>query len=78
MRLVKPALIVALGATALQALSGRKQAIAPVRGEILDWQDRQLLVTVHPSYLLRLRDVQGQAVERGRFVRDLRKAMEAV
>ncbi|HEX7821851.1 MAG TPA: UdgX family uracil-DNA binding protein [Sphingobium sp.] len=75
-RLVRPVLVVALGATALHALSGRKQALAPVRGEIVPWQGGQLLATVHPSYLLRLPDEQARVIERGRLVRDLRRAME--
>lgn len=76
-RLVRPAIVVALGATALHALSGRKQALGPVRGELLPWQDRALLATVHPSFLLRLPDEQGREIERGRFVRDLGKALAA-
>lgn len=73
-RLVDPAIIVALGSTALHALSGRKQALGPVRGNILPWEDRRLLVTVHPSFLLRLPDEQARDIERGKLVRDLRKA----
>lgn len=70
-RLVKPATVIALGATALQALTGRKQALAPLRGQQIDWDGRQLRVTVHPSFLLRLPDEQARAIERGRFVREL-------
>lgn len=73
-RLVAPDIVVALGATALQALTGRKQALSPLRGEVLPWQDHRLLVTVHPSYLLRLPDEQARDIERERFIRDLRKA----
>ncbi|MCE7795974.1 UdgX family uracil-DNA binding protein [Sphingobium sufflavum] len=76
-RLVNPTIVVALGATALHALSGRKQALAPVRGDLLPWQDRRLLATVHPSYLLRLPDAQARDIERDRMVRDLRKALAA-
>ena len=35
---------------------------------------RSLLVTVHPSYLLRLPDEQGRKIERQRFIRDLELA----
>lgn len=76
-KLIDPAVVVALGATALHALSGRKQALAPVRGEILPWQDRHLLVSVHPSFLLRLPDPQAKAIEQRRLVRDLSKAVAA-
>jgi len=75
-RLVNPLVVVALGATALHALSGRKQTLGPVRGQLLPWENRLLLPTVHPSFLLRLHDQQGRAIEREKFVRDLRKAAE--
>lgn len=74
-RLVRPTVIVALGATALQSLSGRRQPLGPLRGEVLTGQDCPVLVTIHPSYLLRLGDQQARDIERGRLVRDLRKAM---
>lgn len=72
--LVNPRLVVALGATALHALSGRRQALAPVRGAALPWKERTLLPTIHPSFLLRLPDEQGRRIERERFVRELHKA----
>ncbi len=78
-RLVDPVLIVALGSTALHALTGRKQALGPVRGAMQDWRDgRRLLVTVHPSFLLRLPDEQGRAIEYRRFVRELAQAQAAL
>ncbi|HEX7873577.1 MAG TPA: UdgX family uracil-DNA binding protein [Sphingobium sp.] len=77
-RLVDPAIVVALGSTALHALSGRKQALGPVRGSLEPWGERRLLVTIHPSFLLRLPDEQARVIERGRFVRELRKAAESV
>jgi DNA polymerase len=75
-RLVNPRIVVALGATALHALSGRKQALNPIRGMAQPWNDRCMLVTVHPSYLLRLPDAQARDIERGKFIRDLRKAVQ--
>lgn len=74
-RLVGPAVVVSLGATALHALSGRKQALGPVRGTAVDWDGRALLPTVHPSFLLRLPDAQARKIEREKFVRDLGKAL---
>lgn len=76
--LVDPPLIVALGSTALQALSGRKQPLGPVRGTVRPWQERAMLVTVHPSFLLRLPDAQARQIERDKFIRDLRAAAAAV
>ena len=74
-RLVGPKLVLALGGTAVQALTGTKQPINRLRGEVREMTDgRSLLVTVHPSYLLRLPDEQGRKIERARFVRDLELA----
>ncbi|MDF2639613.1 MAG: hypothetical protein K0R64_2597 [Novosphingobium lindaniclasticum] len=77
-RLVGPRLVVSLGATALHALTGKRQSLGPLRGQAMAWQDRRLLPTVHPSFLLRLPDASARAVERARFVEDLRTAREAL
>ncbi|QDX25394.1 UdgX family uracil-DNA binding protein [Sphingomonas suaedae] len=77
-RLVDPAVVVALGATALHALTGKKQALAPLRDGALDLGERQMIVTVHPSFLLRLPDEQARGIERERFVRDLAAARALV
>ncbi|HEV2677210.1 MAG TPA: UdgX family uracil-DNA binding protein [Aliidongia sp.] len=72
--LVQPRLIVALGATAAQSLFGKAMPVGKSRGRLLDaGQGRtQALITVHPSYLLRLPDEAAKAEEYGRFVEDLR------
>lgn len=77
-RLVGPRLVVSLGATALHALTGKRQSLGPLRGRAMAWQDRLLLPTVHPSFLLRLPDASARAIERARFVEDLRAARQAV
>jgi len=78
-RLVSPRLTVALGATAARALGGKSVAIADVRGEILTWPDGSPgFATVHPSFLLRLRDDAERAREYERFVRDLARISRAV
>jgi DNA polymerase len=70
-----PALVVALGATAAQALLGRPVTIGRERGVLRPYdRTRRLLITVHPSYLLRLPDPALQAVEHARFVADLKLA----
>ena len=76
-RLVDPAVIVALGTTALHALLGKRTTLRSVRGEELDWNKRPLRGTVHPSYLLRLRGKDARETERARFVADLREAAQA-
>ena len=54
---ITPQLVVALGATAAQSLVGRPVPILSNRGEVLDLPSGlQVLITVHPSALLRLRD----------------------
>jgi len=71
--LIKPHLTVALGATASRALSGKSLTISRERGRLLQWRGgRAGLITVHPSFLLRLPDAAAQAVEYRRFVEDLR------
>jgi probable DNA metabolism protein len=73
--LIKPKLIVALGATAARALSGRGITIARERGRITTFGDGSAgMITVHPSYLLRLPDEAAKALEYRRFVDDLRIA----
>ncbi|MEM6303315.1 MAG: UdgX family uracil-DNA binding protein [Pseudomonadota bacterium] len=63
---VQPALIVALGATAAQALTGTSKALTRRRGQIEQTPDgTPVLITIHPSYLLRLPDGE----ERSRMIR---------
>ncbi len=71
--LIKPALTVALGATAARALAGRPIAIGTARGRLMDLRDGLPgLVTIHPSFLLRMPDPDVKAQEYRRFVQDLR------
>jgi DNA polymerase len=71
--IVKPELIVALGATAARAVTGRAQTISRVRGRTLDLPTGEKgFVTIHPSYILRIEDEAGKEAEYGRFVQDLR------
>ena len=52
-KLIDPALIVLTGATAVEALLGIKGGITKLRGQWQQWNGRQLLPVLHPSYLLR-------------------------
>lgn len=65
-----PKLVVALGATAAQALTGRAVAVLRARGPA-DFQGRRGFITVHPSFLLRLPEAERQREEFVRFVDDL-------
>ncbi|SPZ36320.1 Putative Uracil-DNA glycosylase [Agrobacterium tumefaciens] len=70
--LVRPKLIVAMGATALYALTGGKEKVTEIRGRPLPMEEgRTLFVTVHPSYLLRLVDTQAKEAEMAKFTKDM-------
>jgi len=74
-RIVKPAAIVALGATAARSLFGRPVTIAKLRGRLVQLPDgTAAFVTIHPSYLLRIRDEADKEREYCNFVADLRPA----
>ena len=76
---VDPQLVVALGASALRALGGGAMTITKARSRIFPSRDgRRGLVTVHPSYLLRLPDEDMRVAEYARFVQDLMLIRQAV
>jgi uracil-DNA glycosylase len=52
-RLVDPHVILLTGATALKALTGRKEGITKIRGEWIEWEGRLCMPIFHPAYLLR-------------------------
>ena len=73
--LVKPNVILALGATAARRLIGRPVTLAKTRGRPLAVVDgATILVTIHPSLLLRLRDTADKEREYQTFVEDLKAA----
>ena len=75
MAAIKPALVVAMGATAAQSVLGKITPINRNRGRVIDLDHgMKALVTVHPSYLLRLPDADSKAREYRRFVDDLKIA----
>jgi uracil-DNA glycosylase family protein len=74
-RLVRPRVILALGATAAAAVIGRPTPIMKTRGQAIQLDDQsQAMVTLHPSYLLRLPDAAAKAEGFAMFVEDLRAA----
>lgn len=76
-KLVKPELVVCLGATAAQALLGKNFRVTQQRGEILDASVAgKIMATVHPSSLLRAPDPATREREIQEFVKDLRRAAE--
>jgi DNA polymerase len=50
---VRPEVIVALGATAATYLLGVRQPLAGLRGRVHSWRGSKLIITYHPAYLLR-------------------------
>jgi DNA polymerase len=73
--LIRPDLVVAMGATAAQCVLGKITPINKNRGRPIDGADGvKTLVTVHPSYLLRVPDAKAKALEYQRFVDDLKIA----
>jgi DNA polymerase len=74
--LVSPKIVVMLGASAAQAMLGRSAPVMKQRGRVLDLPGGQHgLVTVHPSYLLRLQGQDERHEAYQDFVNDLRLAV---
>ena len=70
---IGPRLVVALGATAAQSLTGRTIPVQSNRGAVLDVANGlRVLVTIHPSALLRLQDEDEKRSAYASFVNDLR------
>src|SRR5438094_4564210 len=78
LRLVKPKLLVCLGATAAQAVFGPSFRVTRERGKVLSSKlAPRVLATVHPSSLLRQPDEKSREREYKLFVADLRAASHA-
>lgn len=78
LRLIKPQVLVCLGATAAQALFGSAFRVTRERGKILESPlAQQVVTTVHPSSLLRQPNEESRAREYALFLADLRVAARA-
>ena len=78
LRLVRPKLLVCLGATAAQSIFGPSFRVTRERGKILESElAPKVLATVHPSSLLRQPDEESRQREYALFVADLRTALKA-
>jgi uracil-DNA glycosylase family protein len=73
---VRPRIIVLLGASAARAVLRRTVTIGRVRGQPIPFGEISAIVTIHPSWLLRMPDPEARARERTRFVEDLRLALD--
>ena len=71
---IHPKAIVALGGTAARALTGHKEGVTKMRGKWFQWRDIPVMVTYHPSFLLRAynQDAKREAWE------DLKKVLHFV
>lgn len=77
--LIKPNVIVALGATAAQALLGPTFRVTKQRGEFIESNLAPYVVaTVHPSSILRAPDDENRRIEFRRFVEDLKKLASVI
>jgi len=77
--LVKPDVIVALGATAAQSLLGPQFRVTKQRGEFIESVlAPYVMATVHPSSILRAPDDETRQLEYRRFVDDLKKLARVI
>lgn len=60
LQVIRPKAICALGSTASKALLGGKDGVTRLRGKWHKWHDIPLIVTYHPSYLLRAYNVEAK------------------
>ena len=70
--MIKPDLVVAMGATAAHSLLGKAVPITRMRGEIVTREDGlRVFLTIHPSFILRIREQDEAQAERNRFLKDM-------
>jgi uracil-DNA glycosylase family 4 len=74
LQVIRPKAICALGSTAAKALLGGKDGVTKLRGKWHKWHDIPLIVTYHPSYLLRAYNVEAKR----EAWEDLKKALHFV
>jgi len=79
MAVIRPEIIVCLGATAAQSLFGSEYRLTKERGNFVkhDWAP-MATSTIHPSAILRAPDEEQRHLEYQRFVEDLRKVKQAL
>jgi len=79
LQIVKPEVVVCLGATAAQALLGRAFRVTRDRGVFVDSPIApHVIATIHPSAILRAPDDETRADEMKRFIADLRKVARVI
>jgi len=79
MEAIEPRVLVCLGATAARAVLGKITKISEHRGELLESDlGSRIVVTVHPSSILRIEDSDMRKVAMRHFIDDLRTARRAL
>ena len=77
--IVRPDIVVALGATAVRSVSGRPLVINKIRGSLLPLPGGgKMLATIHPSYILRIDDEADKRAQYKRLVADLKVCARAL
>ncbi len=75
---VQPKLILALGVTAANALTGKSTVLSRLRGRVLELADgRHVMVTTHPSAILRMPDEPSRRKARAALIEDIKAAVKA-
>ena len=75
---IKPAVIVCMGTTAVQSLLGPNVTIASAKGQVLESAYGRIVVTRHPSSVLRMREKEERRAALDEIVADLRRAQDVV
>lgn len=79
LEVLRPKVLVCLGATAAQALLGKEFRVSQRRGEFVQSAlAEHVVATVHPSSILRASDDETRRLERARFVEDLKKIAKVI
>ena len=77
--LIKPDLVVALGATAAQSLLGKAVPVTKMRGDVIEREDGlRVFITIHPSFILRIRERDEAEAERARFLKDMKAVKKLI
>jgi uracil-DNA glycosylase family protein len=74
--LVRPRIVVCLGATAAQALLGRSFRITQRRGEVISGSLGDVVATYHPSAVLRAPDAEARRQMKQALIDDLKVAAQ--
>jgi uracil-DNA glycosylase len=79
LEVIKPTILVCLGATAAQALLGRDFRVSRQRGELIESPlARFVMATVHPSSILRAPDDEQRRLAREEFAHDMKKVAQVI